>query len=626
MKSSSKITQVIVLVLLILGFSASSYASLSDGLVAYYPFSGNAYDESGNGHHGRVNGAVLSEDRFGIAGGAYRFDSYGAHIMIDHSNDLNFSRSEDFSLVIWVKIDSIQNAHTWTDNDIVSKWRSYVDVGYPYVLRYFNQDSADWGHIYVARHVPPESPSPGGIIISSIRLDDNQFHHIVFKKQNMTLSLYIDGLLDGVTADLQEGDTTNELPLTFGIRTTDFTSYFNGAIDEVRIYNRALSESEIKMLYSPSMWDVPYLSQLDYPNNMKQSACGPTSIAMLLMYYYPNSHIDMPEIYHSGTQSYRYLNGPAYYYRNVSFACSLQYGCDSRLTIINPYIYRRFYVGTYSGMNVDSMRNYLINIWGIQTTQLTTIDDVYREIQRGPLLGHVFALGNRIYGHFLVIRGIDDGGTPHDRTDDYIIVNNPNPYRWNQNYNGNGYRISYKDFFVGSKGKVKWFRDAYKLDPIDSYSQRMYTLVVDTGNNDFEGNAIANIFQLDDPDGKSAKGNLVWGFNYGGGMDSYSPTEGGHSATWTPKLNKAGTYQVSVHFKAGGGDVTYTVYDNNHNALGSVIINQSINSSTATCDLRTGWCSSTIADQVFLENGSYVTASNIAAKSNIDAIKFKYLF
>ena len=46
-------------------------ADLSDGLVAYYPFNGNANDESGNGNHGTVNGATLTEDRFDNADGAY---------------------------------------------------------------------------------------------------------------------------------------------------------------------------------------------------------------------------------------------------------------------------------------------------------------------------------------------------------------------------------------------------------------------------------------------------------------------------------------------------------------------------------------------------------------------------
>ena len=48
--------------------------NLDSGLVAHYPFNGNANDESGNGNDGTVNGATLTTDRFGNANKAYSFD------------------------------------------------------------------------------------------------------------------------------------------------------------------------------------------------------------------------------------------------------------------------------------------------------------------------------------------------------------------------------------------------------------------------------------------------------------------------------------------------------------------------------------------------------------------------
>jgi len=56
------------------GSAATEPAFVSDGLVAYYPFNGNAKDESGNGNHGKVEGAKLSEDRNGMLGNAYSLD------------------------------------------------------------------------------------------------------------------------------------------------------------------------------------------------------------------------------------------------------------------------------------------------------------------------------------------------------------------------------------------------------------------------------------------------------------------------------------------------------------------------------------------------------------------------
>ena len=58
-------------------FTATANADLTDGLVVYYSFNGNAIDESGNGDNGTVLGATLTEDKPGNVDGAYRFDRTG---------------------------------------------------------------------------------------------------------------------------------------------------------------------------------------------------------------------------------------------------------------------------------------------------------------------------------------------------------------------------------------------------------------------------------------------------------------------------------------------------------------------------------------------------------------------
>ena len=69
----------IIVAIFVMAFSFDNEQTLaqSTGLVAYYPFSGNANDSSGNGHHGTVNGAILTTDRLGDADHAYSFD--GVH-------------------------------------------------------------------------------------------------------------------------------------------------------------------------------------------------------------------------------------------------------------------------------------------------------------------------------------------------------------------------------------------------------------------------------------------------------------------------------------------------------------------------------------------------------------------
>lgn len=63
-----------------LSLTKISFAELSDGLVAYYPFNGNANDESGNGYNGIVYGAILVEDRKGVPNSAFELDGIDDYI------------------------------------------------------------------------------------------------------------------------------------------------------------------------------------------------------------------------------------------------------------------------------------------------------------------------------------------------------------------------------------------------------------------------------------------------------------------------------------------------------------------------------------------------------------------
>jgi hypothetical protein len=72
----------------------------SNGLVGYWPFNGNANDESGNGNNGTVNGATLTTDRFGNANSAYSFD--GLNDYIDCGNSTSVSTPTNFTFSVWI--------------------------------------------------------------------------------------------------------------------------------------------------------------------------------------------------------------------------------------------------------------------------------------------------------------------------------------------------------------------------------------------------------------------------------------------------------------------------------------------------------------------------------------------
>src|SRR6266404_7716082 len=78
-----------------LSIAANGYsqAFLTNGLVAFYPFNGNANDESGHINHGTVNGAILATDRFGFANRAYYFAGDGSYISVQDSTSLDMTNA-----------------------------------------------------------------------------------------------------------------------------------------------------------------------------------------------------------------------------------------------------------------------------------------------------------------------------------------------------------------------------------------------------------------------------------------------------------------------------------------------------------------------------------------------------
>ncbi|TGO02752.1 hypothetical protein PN36_19595 [Candidatus Thiomargarita nelsonii] len=100
------------LLLIAIGLSwfSGAMADLSDGLVAYYPFNGNAQDESGNGHHGTVYGAILVNDRFENIDSAYHFDGINDFIQISDSPSL---RVTTFTISAWIYQPSYDGTVRW---------------------------------------------------------------------------------------------------------------------------------------------------------------------------------------------------------------------------------------------------------------------------------------------------------------------------------------------------------------------------------------------------------------------------------------------------------------------------------------------------------------------------------
>jgi hypothetical protein len=222
-------TRVFAVCVVVFLFCGITHAGLSDGLVAYYPFNGNANDESGNGNNGVVHGATLTYDRNGNANRAYSFD--GINSYIDVGNPIGDNPSI-ITQCAWILVLSPNGTIiTKRQADDGSDWAS-MDVLSDYSVRFWLDDknynnNSSWA--------------------LSAQYSDQQWHFICGVRNGSSLKLYVDGNTSAATSDshVMSGSTYN-MYIGYGAASA---RHFTGKIDDVRIYNRAISDSEVQQLY-----------------------------------------------------------------------------------------------------------------------------------------------------------------------------------------------------------------------------------------------------------------------------------------------------------------------------------------------------------------------------------------
>jgi hypothetical protein len=224
---------------------------LSDGLLAYYPFSGNAQDATSNHYDGTLHGGVaLTTDRKGVANAAYNFDGVDDYISVAHADPLNLIG--DFSISLWTSISSSQVMTGYSQdniNDIIRKWNGNAE-GYPFAIAFLNPANPNPNQLVTARYDGticydfPNSISPNTV-------STDTFIHIVLVKNGNKLSTYINNALSSEITDTTQGSgctVGNTADVTIGVR-GNLYRFFKGKIDDIRIYSRAITTDEIGNLY-----------------------------------------------------------------------------------------------------------------------------------------------------------------------------------------------------------------------------------------------------------------------------------------------------------------------------------------------------------------------------------------
>jgi hypothetical protein len=215
----------------------------TNGLVGWWPFNGNANDESGNGNNGTVNGATLTTDRFGVANKAYNFDG---NDWIELNLLPAINNSNEMAVSVWVK-SSGTNSNT---NCNVGCSQYYFSRGYDGGNGFFINTFQGNNPYFGCTVNGPFSGGQGVVNPNNTPIPHTQWNHLLINYDGVNIKYYVNSLLVGTTpytTNVGVGNTSNAV---FGRQfVPNYPYYTVGKIDDGAIWNRALTQQEITALY-----------------------------------------------------------------------------------------------------------------------------------------------------------------------------------------------------------------------------------------------------------------------------------------------------------------------------------------------------------------------------------------
>ena len=321
-------------------------ADLTDGLAGYWNFnegSGTvAHDSSGNGNDGTIYDATWTT---GISDNALDFDGINDYVNCGNSNSLGIPG--DFSVSAWINIDQNNNDDYLA---IVCKGTDASTAGNGWYLWVYGNGFDDPNKI---NHVAIQSNAPGyswDYMSGTTILQPGIWYHIVgvFNCDGSSRnSIFINSVQESIYYQSGSAISTREdsgSPVTigyYGYPPAPSVTYFEGPIDEVRIYNRTLSQNEIQELYENSGSGYTLFSDdfNDENNDGWTVNQGDWSVVNGEYAYNYNGLTDTDGITSAGSSEWS----------DFTYTCKFRY---TECSYLYPQIYFNFRFGDYSGYNL----------------------------------------------------------------------------------------------------------------------------------------------------------------------------------------------------------------------------------------------------------------------------------
>lgn len=231
-------------------FIATASATIpTAGLVARYDFNGNANDSVGTSH-GTVHGATLTSNRLGNGSSAYSFNGTSAYIQIPDHDKFSVATTGKFSISVWIRPGTLSFPDT-EGSGYVHWMGKGVSGQHEWACRMYSTGNTENRENRISFYVfnlagglgagsYVQEPVTSGVWIHFVATVNVAANEIKWYKNGV---LKDTDTLSGYNIVPQNGTA----PLRVGTR--DFNSYFKGAIDNLLVYNRVLSQEEVTLLF-----------------------------------------------------------------------------------------------------------------------------------------------------------------------------------------------------------------------------------------------------------------------------------------------------------------------------------------------------------------------------------------
>jgi hypothetical protein len=250
----------------------------NQGLIAYYSFDGNADDSSGNGNHGIVHGATLTSGRKNFPNTAYYFNGIDNYIEVADNESFQLADNK-ITIAVWTKVEQLGDRYFIYKGSGQTNREYYLGLRYDYLASFGINNQGGW-----------ETNQFG--LPSNSKIESDKWYYITGTWDGHVQKIYVNGNLENIAYPKVEiGDFESNFYIgTFGANIEQYA--INATIDDIMIFNKALSNYEIKQLYDSEITANFSINSKSFEYALDQNYPNPLNPTTTISFTIPqNEHV-----------------------------------------------------------------------------------------------------------------------------------------------------------------------------------------------------------------------------------------------------------------------------------------------------------------------------------------------